>query len=113
MVFEWLTYRFLRLAGVRESAVRHARTFLLTRDAVFALFETISMPATSYDLEMLIVAAKAGLAIRTAKLVVPDPYRYETASRERLDHVFLVIEAMLRHSLRGKRAKRAGSLVEL
>jgi hypothetical protein len=89
---EWGTEVVLALAGVRESARKHAKTFLMTRDSVRAISIGMSFASVSYDIEMLIVATKLDLVVRAAKLEQSDPYHYNTSSNERIEEFVLAIQ---------------------
>jgi hypothetical protein len=94
VLLEWLLQKLFALAAVRESAQKHARTFLMTRETIKVLYRLCKMVTSSYDVEMVMVNAKLGLEIRAAKLDQPDPYKYTTSSYERVDQVLIALHAL-------------------
>jgi hypothetical protein len=99
---QWLTERFLSLAGVKESACKHARTFLMTRPAAQLMFSLLKLSVTCYDHEILVLAARIGMEVKSAKLNAANPYRYDTPSEERLDEIIVVAQALLTYVGRSK-----------
>jgi hypothetical protein len=65
------------------------------------------MTTEAYDIEVLVVAAKLGITVRTVQLHVEDQYRYTTPSAERVEHVLSVLNAILMHSWTGRKANFA------
>jgi hypothetical protein len=102
-LLESLTAWLLCAAGVKERACRHARTFMITREAARVVYSVLRMTLEAYDIEVLVVAAKMGMKIKTVQLQVEDQYRYTTSSAERIGHVLSVLNAMLMHSWSGKK----------
>jgi hypothetical protein len=101
-LLESLTAWLLCAAGVKEPACRHARTFMITREAARVVYPVLRMKLEAYDIEVLVVAAEMGMKIKTVQLQAEDQYRYTTSSAERIEHVLSVLNVILMHSWSGK-----------
>jgi hypothetical protein len=97
---EWVLQKLFALAAVRESARNHARTFIMTREAIRAICMAMKMAAMSYDVEMLMLCAKLGIEVRAAKLDQSDAYKYTTTSGERADQVVIALQALITNVVR-------------
>jgi hypothetical protein len=102
-LLQFTAERLLATVGIGAGA--HARTFLMTREAARIIYSIVRLPVASYDIEMLVVAAIVGIEIKTAKLTIPDPGRYTTASAERFAVMVNALQAVLIHSFRDKNVK--------
>jgi hypothetical protein len=95
ILVESIADRLLSVAGVRESAIKHARTFLMTRDALRAVSAGVDTLWVSYATTMVVLASQAGAEVRAAKLDQPDSYKYSTRAAERLDDLAVALQGVI------------------
>jgi hypothetical protein len=92
---ESLTSLFQKLNGVKPTALAHAQTFLLTRDAVRVAFMAHAAAITSYDLELAVIASKTQIEFKTVKLNLADPFRYTMATKDRVIRAVEALEVLI------------------
>ena len=90
---EWLE-RWLMSWIVDDDLCEHARTFLMTREAVDLIGSTLQIPAESYDMELLVIAAVTNMCIKGTRLSLEDPRKDAIESMDRVDNVVSILVAV-------------------
>jgi hypothetical protein len=84
-----------RWCGVKQSATRHGRSFLMTRQAARLLTPIGSKFIVSNDLGYVVGAAILGVETKTVKLNRPDPRRYTLSSTKQLTRLIDVVVLLM------------------
>lgn len=90
---EWLEQWLLGWL-VASDICRHSRTFMMTREAVDLIGSTLQIPAESYDLELLVIAVRTGMRVKSVQLPVSDPRQCKLESMDRVDNVVSLVVAI-------------------
>ena len=106
IVMEWLEHWLLGFL-LKDEICHHARTFLMTREAADIIGSTLHIPEERYDLELLIIAAKTKMVMKTAKLEFEDRYKSSLVSWQRIDSVVEIIVGIFMYYTRGWRIYRS------
>lgn len=95
---EWLV-KWLLSWLVKEEQADHARTILLTREAARTIGRSIIISSETYSIEMVTAAALGKMEMKTVKLDVNDPRRWErpVESGQRLDDALMLMSCLFLH----------------